>query len=194
MTKIVIDEPNFEKKLNNITLTELSNKINSEEYKTYFLSPFGKEHYILLAYMSTWYNNSVILDIGTLKGCSALALAYNSTNKIKSFNITNQLDLNDIPENIEFIVDDILNEKYKDLILSSKIILLDTYHDGTFEKKFHDYLNENKWEGILILDDIKLNQEMIDYWDNIEEPKLDITKYGHWSGTGIVDFNNYKNL
>ena len=87
-----------------------------------------------------------------------------------------------------YIVDNILNEEYKELILSSKLILVDTFHDGTFEQQFHDYLNEINWKGVLLLDDIKLNQEMINYWNNIKENKTDITQYGHDTGTGIVYF------
>ena len=46
------------------------------------LNNVGKEHYKLLSYFSTLFNNSNILDIGTYSGCSALALSYNSTNTI----------------------------------------------------------------------------------------------------------------
>ena len=179
---------NLIEQLKNINLEELSNYINCLEYKNYFLKSFGEEHYKLLAFLSTNYNDSIIIDIGTLKGSSALALSYNKSNKIKSFNLVNQLDLNTIPDNIEYIVDNVLNEKYKELILSSRFIFLDTYHDGTFEQEFHDYLNKLNWKGILLLDDIKLNQEMINYWNNIKERKDDITQYGHSTGTGIVYF------
>lgn len=183
-----MDEEKLRKDLTKIDLTPLSSYINSDEYKHYFLCPEGQEHYKLLAALSTNYTNALILDIGSLKGCSALALSYNKTNKIKSFNLINQLDLNRIPDNIEFIVDNILDQKYKSLILSSQLILLDTFHDGTFERQFHDFLLEINWKGMLILDDIKLNNEMICYWDSIKDKKLDITQYGHCTGTGIVHF------
>ena len=39
-----------------------------------------------------------------------------------------------------------------------------------------------------MLDDIKLNDEMRDFWSNIKEEKWDITSKGHWSGTGLVNF------
>ena len=174
--------------LGKIDLTELSSYINSDEYKHYFLCPPGQEHYKLLASLSANLTNAVILDIGSLKGCSALALSYNKTNKIKSFNLVNQLDLNRVPDNIEFIVDNILDQKYKSLVLSAKLILVDTFHDGTFERQFHDFLLEINWKGMLILDDIKLNNEMVYYWGSIKELKVDVSKYGHWSGTGIVYF------
>ena len=42
---------------------------------------------------------------------------------------------------------------------------------------------------ILILDDIQF-VNMIDFWRKIKSPKLDITSFGHFSGTGIVDISN----
>ncbi len=163
--------------------------INSEEYKTYFNGISSTEHYRLLSYLSIQFNSETIIDIGTLKGCSALALSTNPTNEVISFNLDNQLDLNNPPDNIEFIIGDCLHEQYKDIIMKSKIILLDTYHDGTFEEIFYSYLKDNNYSGTLLLDDIKLNDEMIQFWNNIDLPKEDITNLGHWSGTGVVYFN-----
>ena len=54
-------------------------------FKNYFLEAPGKEHYRLLSYISTLYNGVTILDIGTYKGCSALALSFNPSNKVVSF-------------------------------------------------------------------------------------------------------------
>ena len=90
---------------------------------------------------------------------------------------------------INFIIDDIMNKKYRPIILESKIIVLDTYHTGTFEKTFYDYLKEINYKGILLLDDIKLNNEMVEFWNLITEEKDDITHIGHITGTGIVYFN-----
>ena len=28
-------------------------------------------------------------------------------------------------------------------------------------------------------------------WNNIKEPKIDLTKYGHFSGTGVIIFGNF---
>ena len=40
-------------------------------YTKFFWMDAGAEHYRLLAYLSTCYNNSTIIDLGTDKGCSA---------------------------------------------------------------------------------------------------------------------------
>ena len=160
---------NIKQNINEINLTDLSKSIVDSVHRGYFLSEAGKEHYKLLAYFSTKYNNKNIIDIGTYKGCSALALSYNKNNTITSFNVVDELELSDKPNNINFIVDDILNEKYNDLIMSSPFISLDTFHDGTFERKFHTFLQKINWKGRLLLDDIYLNTEMTLYWDSIKE-------------------------
>jgi hypothetical protein len=30
---------------------------------------------------------------------------------------------------------------------------------------------------------------MIEIWRRLNRPKLDLTSFGHWSGTGLVDWN-----
>ena len=81
-----------------------------------------------------------------------------------------------------------MNDQYKDIILKSKIILLDTFHDGTFEKEFFNYLEDINYTGTLLLDDINLNKNMIEFWNSIDYDKDDITHIGHSSGTGSVYF------
>ena len=175
--------------LDNIDLFPYSQRINSLEYQGYFTSKSGQEHYRLLAYISQNDNLIDILDVGTLKGCSALAFSVNQSNKIRSFNVGDEFDLNLIPENSEFFIDDILKNEYKDIILGSKYIMLDTYHDGTFEKEFVDYLISIGYKGYLLLDDIHLNFEMERFWGLISQEKYDITNIGHSTGTGVVYFN-----
>jgi len=175
--------------LDALDLVKYSNSINSLEYKHYFLDKSGSEHYRLLSYIAQNNFNINILDIGTLKGCSALAFSVNESNRVYSFNVVNHLDLNQYPNNIEFIIDNILNEKYKNLILDCPYILLDTNHDGVFEEKFYKYLISIEYRGYLLLDDIYLNTAMINFWNLIDQEKYDISSIGHKTGTGVVYFN-----
>lgn len=178
-----------ETELNKIDLSLLSDRIIDEEFKNYFLDEPGKEHYKLLAYFSLKYNDSTLLDIGTYKGCSALALSYNPTNKITSFDIREGLKrLHSVPDNVECVIDDCSKKQYKDLILSSPFIMLDTDHDGVFEIYFHKYLQDIEYKGLLMIDDIKLNEPMVNYWNSIKEEKHDISHVGHHSGTGLITF------
>lgn len=174
--------------LDSLDLSFNSQKIKSEEYKNYFLEKSGKEHYRLLTHISNSFEKIHILDIGTLKGCSALAFSSNEKNKVFSFNLHDELDLNQKPSNIEFIVDNVLKVEYKSLILSSSFIMLDTFHDGGFENEFYEYLKTIEYKGHLLLDDIHLNNNMDKFWTSIDKPKNDITNIGHVSGTGVVYF------
>ena len=179
--------------LSNEVLDELdilfSEQIKCSDYKKYYTDKSSMEHYRLLAYLSLNLDENILLDVGTLKGSSALALANNIKNKVYSFNIGDELDLYDYPNNIEFIIDNILNGEYDSLIKSSSIILLDTFHDGGFERNFLNHIVGLGFKGILLCDDIYLNQNMIDFWDSITQEKIDLTKFGHWSGTGAVLIN-----
>lgn len=163
--------------------------INNQEYQNYYVDKSSKEHYRLLTHISNSFNGETFVDVGTLKGSSALALSTNNSNKVFSFNLTNQLELNTIPQNVEFIIDNVINGQYDTTLLSSKFILLDTFHDGGFELEFLNYLKNINYSGVLILDDIHLNNEMKSFWENINEDKLDISTIGHSSGTGVVYFN-----
>jgi hypothetical protein len=145
----------------------------------------GREHYRLLMYISTLFNNEILFDIGTNECRSAIALSHNKNNTIKSYDIIQINPENPVIENVKFILGDSIKDED---ILSTPFIFLDVDHDGTYENIFYTFLKEKKWKGILMLDDIHLNDPMRDFWNKIEEEKYDLTSIGHWSGTGIVVF------
>ncbi len=173
--------------LDNLDMSVLSKLINSVEYQGYYLAPSGSEHYRLLTYISLYNNGINLLDIGTYKGSSALALSTNKMNKVYSFNIVNNYDLND-ENGIVFKIGYINTNESIDLVLSCPYILLDTMHDGWFENIFYQYLIDINYKGCLILDDIKLNQEMVMFWNSINNEKYDVSHLGHATGTGIIYF------
>jgi predicted O-methyltransferase YrrM len=178
------------KTLDKIDMSASANKIDNEGFRPYYTAPSSKEHYRLLTYLSSQFNNSIFLDIGTHRGCSALALAANPTNKVYSFDLTNKLQLNDIPHNIDFIFNNVLNEKYEKLLSEAALIFVDvTPHDGIFEKKLYTLLKKVEYKGILILDDISHEKfELKKFWNEIADEKYNITHLGHHSGTGWIDF------
>lgn len=177
----------IQQNVQNINLLHLAPKIQSYEYRGFFSDVAGKEHYKLLAYFSTQYNNTILYDIGTNRGCSALALSYNPTNKIKTFDVVNIMGLTNPPENIEWYIGDFLKEPIEE-ILKSPFIMLDIDHSGKTEQAIVDLLGRIGWKGILLLDDIYLNVEMRSFWSNIKQDKYDLTPIGHFSGTGLVEF------
>ena len=143
------------------------------------------------------FNNINILDIGTHLGHSALALSYNNMNTIYSFDIMDKVRPNiKNVNNIKFMSDNLFDEeifnKWKDIILNCPFIFLDVDpHNGFMEMDFINMLQKNDYKGFIICDDIWYFKEMRDnFWLKIDNKyRYDITHLGHWSGTGIICFN-----
>lgn len=196
MIKNIIEVSN--ETLDSIELSEYQNRRNSTKLpEHWFFMKSGKEHYRLLCYISSLFNDVTIIDIGTWVGSSAIALAHNKKNKVISFDIVRQqrdtqgimVDVDGVitDENIKFEIGNVL-EYNKEEILNSPFMMLDTKHDGVFEQEFFDFLVKENYNGIVLFDDIHLNNQMKNFWSKIELEKYDITHIGHWSGTGIVVF------
>lgn len=180
-------------KILKVTAEEL-NQINLSKYlkstddlgfpKSWFYMDAGLEHYRLLAFISKLYNGVNLLDIGSYQGSSAIALSFNKKNKVISYDIEHQPEIAEIKiPNIEFIKGDVLKHE-----ITAPFILLDTYHDGTFEQEFVDHLLKIKYKGLVMFDDIHLSRKMDNFWDGLKNEKYDLTEIGHHSGTGIAIF------
>lgn len=162
----------------------------------------GDHHYKLLSYLSTLISNGVIFEFGTHYGTSSLALSVNKSNKVITYDIPNQFREYGIypqPENVELRVGNIFELKQENEMLNADLIFVDVDHLGVFEWKVYTYLGDNKYKGIMVVDDIVFNQEMKDFWNKITHTKYDITKVGHayvdlsaesGGGTGLIDFSN----
>ena len=162
----------------------------------FHLNP-GKEHYRLLSYLSTQFQNSNILDIGTACGHSALALSYNKSNTVHSFDITNHVvnekirSISNVRYYLENLWDPVVVQSYISLILSAPLIFLDVDpHEGHMEIAFYKFLKEIGYKGLLVCDDIHHFEGMRRFWSQIPPSETyDVSRYGHWSGTGIISFN-----
>lgn len=84
--------------------------------------------------------------------------------------------------------------------MNTWLILLDTFHEPysvPFEREWMKRLVDAKFfKGIILLDDIHLNPEMEKWWKELKENAArdgyivhDLTKVGHSSGTGMLDFS-----
>lgn len=184
--------------LNNLPLKDLY-KFCTGISKQYFLLNSGQEPYRLLYYFANLFNDSIIIDLGTSNGGSAIALSHNKTNQIFSFDIVdrcqtsflqNENNFENMPSfsNVDFIVTEDFR-KYLGIILKSPLIYLDIAHDGIWENILFELLIKYNYKGIMILDDIHEFPELKKFWNNISIKKIDLTKYGHWSGTGLIDFS-----
>jgi hypothetical protein len=179
--------------IDGIDLVPLAAHVASTEHLQYFLDTGFREHYRLLAHLSRCLRNEFVFDIGTNKGYSALALSYAPGNTVVSYDIVDCRELRcpECLERIEFRIGDALADAR---LLSAPLIVLDTDHDGVFERQVYRHLKTNGYRGVLILDDIHLNSAMIRIWEEIDEPKADITDLGHYSGSGLVEFGRSKRI
>ncbi len=188
--------------MENITLEKIYTTNFDSHFSKYdlcddFYKIPGEQHYRLLAYLSTLYNNTSIIEIGTHLGESAMALSYNPTNTIYTFDIVDKVsNEKKTVENISYQIGDLIYDrtyfdKWKEIILGSPFIFMDVDpHNGIMEIDFYNYLKEIGYTGYLVCDDIWYFKPMRDvFWNQVNySERWDITEFGHWSGTGIVKF------
>ena len=102
-------------------------------------------------------------------------------------------------ENIEFRIKNVLDDLTPELVENTKIVMIDIDHLEVIERQIINRLDELGFSGIILLDDIhhpvpKCRDAMQKLWNSLDYKKYDVTKYGHWSGTGIVQFGNKFNI
>jgi hypothetical protein len=103
--------------------------------------------------------------------------------------VLTSLDFTD--QRLAFYTDDLSDELLMapwHLVLSeTELFFIDAPKDGITEQRILANLSSIPFKKppILIFDDIRL-MNMIGVWRGIKYPKLDVTSFGHWSGTGLV--------
>lgn len=160
-------------------------------YQTYFVLDSGVEHYRLVRYLASKVDTDVI-ELGTHAGTSAIAMSLDTNHTILTYDIVEEKtrDYSEL-SNITFrLADYRSDDQYRSFFERSRMIFIDAPHDGAFERDCFAWLKEQNFKGIAVWDDIHLNDPMRHFWRDIDLPKLDVTKYGHITGTGIVFFSN----
>jgi len=168
--------------LNAIDMGRVMDRVSHPD-KSYLLHSAGEEHYRLLAFISSIFNDSILFDVGTYRGLSAYSLSYSQKNRVVSYDeIQWESFPNERPQ-IDFRIGDATKDPQ---ILKASFIFLDVWHDGSYERKMLNHLMNNNWHGLLMLDDITF-EGVSKFWAEVKLPKYDITHIGHHSGTGIID-------
>ena len=164
-------------------------------FTQYYRLGMGKEHYRLLAFLSKQCDkDDLIYDIGTHVGYSALALAYNPDVRVVTYDLVNHIQTDKITakdwKNITFKIADCTQKGEIEEFSKAAIVFLDVDdHDGIQEPEIFTAIQNAGFRGIMLVDDIHLNEGMKKFWDWIPLKKYDITSYGHFSGTGVVVFD-----
>jgi len=161
------------------------------EYREYFKKPDGEEHYRLLERLvADIPDGSIVVDVGTLFGLSALAMASNPRVEVWSYDlhsfIPDDAPIKAVP-NISFRLKNGI-DAVPDFVSKTQLILLDIDpHDGAQERRFVDALVKHGYTGRVVCDDILLNDSMRAFWESVTQEK-EIRQDGHHSGTGIIYF------
>jgi len=161
----------------------------------YSKSLMDESYYKILTATARLYPDAQFLELGTNTGASAVAYLYGKPNvPIYTY---------DVIKDSRWFIHDGLSDKCifkqesatdcKYDLKKIDIIFLDMNHDAVMEDKAMLNLhNQGLLKGCLvILDDIHINSDMDNWWNNLalgQIEKVDITRAGHASGTGILIF------
>lgn len=180
-----------------LELTELRDRLDGPPW---WPEIWPGEHYRLLAGLVKTMEPRVVVEIGTATGLSALALALHLPpgGKVATFDIVpwreypgvvfREDDFADgrIEQHIADISDPAEFAKRRELFEQADLVFVDAKKDGVQERAFMDNFASLPQAPLIVFDDIR-QWDMLEVWRGIERPKLDLTSFGHWSGTGLVD-------
>jgi predicted O-methyltransferase YrrM len=169
----------------------------------YYPNLWPGEHYRLLAGFVQTLSPKLVIEIGTATGLSALSMKpfLPSDGAIVTFDLIGwekyegaYLKKEDFSDKtlVQF-TDDLSQpyglEKHRELLEKSELIFIDATHDGDFEESLLKNFRalHFKKAPLILLDDIRV-WSMLRMWRNVELPKLDLTSFGHWSGTGVIEW------
>ncbi|MGE5610550.1 MAG: methyltransferase [Bacillota bacterium] len=161
------------------------------------------EHYMLLAALMLTLRPRLVIEIGTFTGLSALTLKkyLPPTSRLVTFDL---LRWHTLPDTV-FVPDDFADqrltqcigdlsdpavfEQHRSLLEAADFFFIDAPKDNRFEYQLMDHLRTVQFHQppILLFDDTRL-WSMLRFWRLLPYPKLDLTSFGSWSGTGLVDW------
>lgn len=160
------------------------------------------EHYRLLKALAKILDPQVIVEVGTYTGMGARALMQGQSKGVvytydilpwdffESHLVQKDFDDKKMIQKLADLSNEDEFDRHLDLLNEAQIIFVDAPKDGQFEYQFLPLLKKlkPKENRLLILDDIRF-VNMADLWISIQSPKLDISSFGHWSGTGLIDIS-----
>ena len=165
------------------------------------------EHYKLLAGFTLALKPQCIVEIGTATGLSALCMQkfLPPGGKIATFDIVPWHTYSNTvlkPEDFakgtlaQHVADlsqpDVMQAR-RDVVRAADLIFIDATHDGDLEERLMQNLAQIPFgkKVYLLFDDTRV-WTMLKMWRKIAHPKIDLTSFGHWSGTGLVELNTHR--
>jgi predicted O-methyltransferase YrrM/heme-degrading monooxygenase HmoA len=190
-------KPNAELLMTSLRAVQAAAKTDLSFLNNKFANVWPGEHYKLLAGFMQILKPALVIEIGTSTGLSALAMLPFFAGRLITFDVKDwrsypdtalkETDFGRMKQVVADLSDPPIFEKHRSLIQNADFIFIDATHDGDLEKKLLDLLATVPFRQppLLFFDDIRV-WTMLKMWREIPFPKLDLTSFGHWSGTGIV--------
>lgn len=192
-----------------VDLSDIAEKVKAPNWFTVWPG----EHYALLAALMLELKPQTVVEVGTFSGLSSLAMKkYLPPNgRIVTFDVvpwkaiegTHLRDEDFADGQLKQIVADLSDddtfEKCRDLLECAEFLFIDAPKDGIFEYRLVEKLQTVHFATtpIVLFDDTKL-WSMLRFWRLLPWPKLDLTSFGSWSGTGLAEIacpgNGFTNL
>lgn len=170
---------------------------------SFFPNVWPGEHYKLLAGLVVAMQPRRIVEIGTAAGTSALTLLkyLPPAGRVDTFDVVpwtgfpgSYLTVTDfadgrLVQHVADLTDAAVFERHRARLAAAELIFVDAQKDGRMEQVFIDRFRTVDFAAppIVVFDDIRL-WNMLRIWRQLDLPKLDLTSFGHWSGTGLVDW------
>ena len=159
------------------------------------------EHYRLLAGFVAHLQPRCVVEIGTFTGLSCLSLkqCLPAGSTLTTFDL---IPWDDFPDTclakgdfgdgrLRQIIGDGADpaafDRHAELFAAAELLFVDGPKDRVFEPAFAANLDRlpagrPRW---VLFDDIR-DLNMLQFWRDIRHPKLDLSSFGHWTGTGLV--------
>ncbi len=181
----------------NLLLAELATRSGSA------VNDWPGEHYRLVAALVAELGAKRVVEIGTYLGTASLAMLSQlpADGRLTTFDVVPWRDIQPrvlreedfaggrLKQEIADLQDFATMEKFREVFQSADFIFVDAAKDGVMEQRFiENFRRLGLPKGpVVMFDDIR-EWKMLRIWNDITEPKLDVTSFGHWTGTGWVDW------
>lgn len=162
------------------------------------------EHYRLLAALVEVLAPRRVVEIGTFKGYGALALT-SSLPKGSEVVTVDVVPWRDFPDSalrasdfeggrLRQVLADLSDPKvfgeFSEVLAGCDLLFVDAPKNVRFERAFLSNLETLRMPpgALVVFDDIR-SWNMLRIWRELSRPKLDLTSFGHWTGTGLVEWS-----
>ena len=178
-------------------------RFSNDAIFTKYASIWPGEHYTFLAALVSLLRPRLIIEIGTAEGGATLAMKQflASTGRLITFDLVpwhrypnahlTEADFADgrLEQLVLDLSDPTVFAAHADFFTQADLVFVDAAKDGRQERILLHNFETVRFTSppLFILDDIRL-WNMINIWNQISRPKLDVTSFAHWSGTGLIDW------